>query len=541
MKKIFCMLLAAIGLWTCAFAESTDTWSRIDRMRTEALSSLPSYAEGDDENMDENMIVGSVLVDKNGNRVEIVDAAARKAAQANAENIAKNTEAVNALNEEKVNKHFGVENAGAKLVVGEDGNVTAKKNAVVTYRPELEGIWNSNTNSVTSSDDYWYFHTDLLPLDGVTKIKASFKMGNSGYGLAFFDSTQAILPSISIVGKTAGSYEVVEMEVPAGAAYCALSHYGGGKGDPANIADAYITLYSGDGEETGGLNAEQISALNEMFKVCAYVASADSAYAAFCAAFGITGQEGIDNYAVYPVYTLNGAAQGYAYGIDGKMTYVNGAEKYPKFSILGDSISTFEGYIQEADHSWYPKEPDFNNVQSVDETWWKMFEAEFGSAVDVNNSYSGSPIAYDDWNDGVDSGAKTWSFIGRSGNVGNPDLILVFGGTNDSSIINSHGGTVGEYKYSGWTEDDLTAYRPALAYLLNKLKTDHPSAQIVLMLGGWIIESVKDSTHTICDYYNVPCVELTGVSMANGHPDKDGMVTIKNQLIAFMAENGLLD
>lgn len=248
----------------------------------------------------------------------------------------------------------------------------------------------------------------------------------------------------------------------------------------------------------------------------------------------------INGNVVYPVYTVDGVAQGYAYGIDGKVAYINGAEKYSKFSILGDSTSTFEGYIEEVGHSWYPKELDYNNVQSVDETWWKMFEAEFGSTVEVNNSYSGSPISYDEWDDGIDSGAKAWSFIGRCGNIGNPDLILVFGGTNDSNIINSYGGTVGEYKYSDWMDDDLTAYRPALAYLLNKLLTDHPDAQIVFMLGSWIIASVKESTRIICEHYNVPCVELTNVSLSNGHPNKAGMVTIKNQLIQFMAANGLV-
>jgi hypothetical protein len=248
----------------------------------------------------------------------------------------------------------------------------------------------------------------------------------------------------------------------------------------------------------------------------------------------------INGNVAYPVYTLGGAVQGYAYGIDGKMAYINGAEKYPKFSILGDSISTFAGYIPEGNNIWYPKEPDYNNVQNVDETWWKMFEAEFGSTVEVNNSYSGSPISYDGWGEGIDSGAKTWSFVGRCGNIGNPDLILVFGGTNDSGIINSYGGTVGEYKYADWTDDDLTAYRPALAYLLNKLLTDHPDAQIVFMLGSWIIADVKESTRIICEHYNVPCVELTGVTMQGGHPDKAGMVTIKNQLITFMVANGLV-
>lgn len=244
--------------------------------------------------------------------------------------------------------------------------------------------------------------------------------------------------------------------------------------------------------------------------------------------------------AVCPIYMLNGVAQGYAYDIEGNTLYINGAEKYPSFSILGDSISTFSGYISEGNNTWYPKDSETNDVQSVDETWWKMFEADFGSEIAVNNSYSGSPVSYDASADGVDSLAKSYSFIGRSETIGSPDLLLVFGGTNDSNFIKSKGGNVGEYKYADWTDDDLTAYRPALAYLLHKLKTGHPDVQIVFMLGSWIIDSVKESTHTICDHYNVPCVDLTDVTMAGGHPDKVGMVTIKNQLIQFMAANGLV-
>lgn len=49
---------------------------------------------------EETMIVGSYLVDKKGNRVEVTDAAARAAAAANSESIAKNVEDINQLNEE---------------------------------------------------------------------------------------------------------------------------------------------------------------------------------------------------------------------------------------------------------------------------------------------------------------------------------------------------------------------------------------------------------------------------------------------------------
>jgi len=48
----------------------------------------------------ETMIVGSYLVDKNGNKVEVTDAAARAGVAANAESIAENAEAVTSLSEE---------------------------------------------------------------------------------------------------------------------------------------------------------------------------------------------------------------------------------------------------------------------------------------------------------------------------------------------------------------------------------------------------------------------------------------------------------
>ena len=103
MKRIvlFLIVLAMIfGLLSCAAADA-DTWSKIEQMRNEALSSLPSYTgKADEDPMNENMIIGSVLMDKNGNKVEIVDEAARAGVAANAENIAKNVEAVNSLSEE---------------------------------------------------------------------------------------------------------------------------------------------------------------------------------------------------------------------------------------------------------------------------------------------------------------------------------------------------------------------------------------------------------------------------------------------------------
>lgn len=43
-------------------------------------------------------------------------------------------------------------------------------------------------------------------------------------------------------------------------------------------------------------------------------------------------------------------------------------------AILGDSYSTFAGYIPEGNAIWYSSTPNGrNDLTSVDQTWWKQF------------------------------------------------------------------------------------------------------------------------------------------------------------------------
>ena len=60
-------------------------------------------------------------------------------------------------------------------------------------------------------------------------------------------------------------------------------------------------------------------------------------------------------------------------------------------SILGDSYSTFENYLQpDTNAVWYFQQPRKNNdVRSVDQTWWYKFIKESGYRLCVNNSFSG--------------------------------------------------------------------------------------------------------------------------------------------------------
>jgi hypothetical protein len=77
--------------------------------------------------------------------------------------------------------------------------------------------------------------------------------------------------------------------------------------DAKAVGDAVNQLF-GEMVNKKGLTSAQITALDNMFKVCAYTSSANSAYAAFCAAFGITGGGDIgatayfDDYSGWPIW-----------------------------------------------------------------------------------------------------------------------------------------------------------------------------------------------------------------------------------------------
>lgn len=197
-----------------------------------------------------------------------------------------------------------------------------------------------------------------------------------------------------------------------------------------------------------------------------------------------------------------------------------------KVSILGDSYSTFEGWIPEGYIAWYkpvPKEGRPTDVTEVGQTWWKILLEKEDYDLETNNSYSGSTICNTGY-EGKDYSDR--SFVNRAGMLGNPDLIIVFGGTNDSWA----GVPTGEFVWSDWTEADLYSYRPATAFLIEELKTGYPEADLLFIINDDISDEIKESTAEICNHYNIPYVQLEGIEKMSGHPDQKGMVQIVDQI-----------
>lgn len=198
-------------------------------------------------------------------------------------------------------------------------------------------------------------------------------------------------------------------------------------------------------------------------------------------------------------------------------------------SILGDSYSTFEGYVTpDTNALWYrlpPRHEKKNDVRSVEETWWHQVIDTMGWKLELNNSYSGATVCHtgyrkEDYSDR--------SFVTRMTRLGRPDVILVFGATNDSWA----GAPIGEYRYSGWTKEELYSFRPAMACLLDGLQRLYPSAELYFILNTELKEAVNESVHTICAHYGVRCIDLSDIDKQRGHPSVVGMRAIARQVTA---------
>ena len=203
------------------------------------------------------------------------------------------------------------------------------------------------------------------------------------------------------------------------------------------------------------------------------------------------------------------------------------AQGKPSVAIFGDSYSTYEGWLTpDTMETWYfnrhddPKRTDVDNVR---QTWWWQVVQRMDWKLEVNNSWSGATIC----NTGYGDADYTHrSFMTRHASLGSPDVILLFGATNDSWC----GAPLGDYKYEGWQRADLYCFRPALAWLLEHLQDRYPTADLYFIQNCDLKESITSSIGEICRHYGVPVIALSGIDKTAGHPNVKGMLQIADQV-----------
>jgi hypothetical protein len=206
-------------------------------------------------------------------------------------------------------------------------------------------------------------------------------------------------------------------------------------------------------------------------------------------------------------------------------------------AILGDSYSTYKGWIPEDYLYWYADEGNEceNDMRSVMQTWWWKLAREYGIRLIANCSYSGSTVC----NTGYDAlDASETSFIYRMKrelgedrhSAEQPDILIVFGGTNDFWA----GSPVGEIKYDDQTQEDLKSFAPAFCYMMKYLKQENPKASIYNVVNDEITGDIRDIMAEVCRHYEIKNLELKGIEKENGHPNVKGMAAVKEQVEKFL-------
>lgn len=222
-------------------------------------------------------------------------------------------------------------------------------------------------------------------------------------------------------------------------------------------------------------------------------------------------------------------------------------------SILGDSISTYAGYIPDSDGynlEHLARYPQDNLFEGVEHTWWMQVIERCGARLGINDSWRGTTV------DGKSPSDRTAiSNVQRIQNLGangSPDVILLYGGTNDYGQLN----IIDKFdKAKMPTEVDLTtiqwgALSEAFAHTILRIKHFFPDAQLVAVLPGrtakyYSVSELRTGNALlakVCEHYGVPYVnlftsKLMSSHMPDGiHPDKEGMDIITDEVMKVMLE-----
>ncbi|HAV91172.1 MAG TPA: hypothetical protein DCW44_07865 [Eubacterium sp.] len=219
----------------------------------------------------------------------------------------------------------------------------------------------------------------------------------------------------------------------------------------------------------------------------------------------------------------------------------NGKAGVRTFSVLGNSISTYSGYIPRGYANYYT-----SSILSVEDTWWMLLSEKEDLELASNASWAGSSVANK-------SGKNANSYFTSDMRInalaanGVPDIIFVLGGTNDWG---DNSGYLGDYPIDD--NYDLKTFRGAYTYLVVQLKKKYPDTSIICCSilprkqprtqknrYGVTQMEIDESINYICNHYNVNFIDMSvcgiekdinGYTIDGLHPNKAGMTIISDYI-----------
>lgn len=222
-----------------------------------------------------------------------------------------------------------------------------------------------------------------------------------------------------------------------------------------------------------------------------------------------------------------------------------------RLSILGDSISTYGDPSATNEngtycYSYYPAASCRYSQDGVDSIsfdvnntyWMKLIEAT-GMLLGINDSYRGTRVS------GTSSAFNLQARIDHLGENGTPDVILVYGGTNDAGAGVALG-TFNTENPANYTDEQIaslpvTTFADAYRAMLIRLMKSYPLAEIIVVLPTFTtsyytitnldlyVEVIKEA----CDFFGIKYIDArcTGINVFNKatylvdgvHPNVAGM------------------
>lgn len=222
-----------------------------------------------------------------------------------------------------------------------------------------------------------------------------------------------------------------------------------------------------------------------------------------------------------------------------------------QFSVLGDSISTLEGYNPKGYKIFYVDDNCVKSgVTASEDTWWDKVIGFFGGELLVNNSWSGSRVTkLKDKEQLFPSGCSDERTSSLHINDVKPDVILVYLGTNDWAF----GAKTGN-ETRVLDEDNKECFDEAYDCMLKKIKANYPECEVWCctlcetyiskrpnfkfphIYAGTHIEEYNEIIRDVVKHNGYRLIDLYDYKMAydsidGSHPTQSGMNTIATLII----------
>lgn len=225
-------------------------------------------------------------------------------------------------------------------------------------------------------------------------------------------------------------------------------------------------------------------------------------------------------------------------------------------SIIGDSISTFEGLNPEGYDVFYDREmQQENGLTTADDTWWGRVIRALDADLCVNNAWSGSRVT-GFGPSAASSGMRTGALHTRDHK---PDMVLIYIGCNDFA----NGVPLESGRKALFFKKDRRYFESAYAAMLSGIKRRYPNAVIVCSTlmrscvagydrwkfpecyGGIEFEKYNQAIRKVCRQENCVLADVAALNMRyetldGWHPTLEGHELIAHAWLQCLSGSGIL-